>query len=87
MKTTKGIILVNQKYFVARFAAEHLILHEPKEREFYLYDSPAGAWVMQTPEAIKEMFSNDWQNIAAEYDELGLLPKRTNGLLESLSSQ
>lgn len=87
IKTTKGIILVNQKYFVARFAAEHLILHEPKEREFYLYDSPAGAWVMQTPEAIKEMFSNDWQNIAAEYDELGLLPKRTNGLLESLSSQ
>jgi phage/plasmid-associated DNA primase len=43
--------------------------------------------VTQTNDAIKEMFSNDWQKIAGEYDEPRLLPKRTNGLLESLASQ
>jgi hypothetical protein len=59
IKTMKGFILVNQKYFVARFAAEHLILHEGREREFYMYDYASGAWVMQTLDAIKEMFSND----------------------------
>jgi putative DNA primase/helicase len=85
--TPKGFIEINQKYFVARFATEHLVLHESKEREFYIHDYTSGAWVMQTPDAVKEMFSNDWQNIAGEYHEPGLLPKRTNGLLESLSSQ
>ena len=34
----KGVIRVNQMFFVARFAVEHLVLHEPNERDFYTYD-------------------------------------------------
>lgn len=39
--TDKGAIQINQMFFVARFALEHLVLHEPNEREFYLVIHPA----------------------------------------------
>jgi hypothetical protein len=53
------------------------------------FDAVTARARMQTADAIKEMFSNDWQNIAGQYQdqEPGLLPKRTNSLLESLCSQ
>ena len=73
-------------FFVARFAEEHLVLHEPNERDFYTYDSATGAWVPHTSDAIKAVMSDDWQRYAAEVGEPGLLPIRTNGLLDSFIS-
>jgi hypothetical protein len=77
---------VNQMWFVARFAKEHLVIHEPNERDFYIYDPATGAWAPHTGDAIKAMFSGDWGRYADEVDEPGLLPLRTNGLLDSFTS-
>ena len=82
----RGSILINQMFFVARFEAEHLVLHEPNERDFYLYDSECGVWVPRTADAIKTMFAEDWQRYANEVGMPALLPKRTNSLLQSLVS-
>ncbi len=82
----KGTIRVNQMFFVARFAVEHLVLQEPNEREFYTYDLKAGAWTPCTADAIKAMFSEDWQHFANEEGNPTLVPVRTNVLLESLTS-
>ena len=82
----KGVIRVNQMFFVARFAVEHLVLHEPNERDFYTYDPQTGAWTPCTADAIKAMFSEDWQHFANEDGNPTLVPLRTNALLESLTS-
>ena len=80
----KGNIFLNQMFFVARFALEHLVLHEPDERRFYTYDASTGAWVLTTADAIKITLAEDWQRFAHETGETKLIPKRTNSLLESL---
>jgi P4 family phage/plasmid primase-like protien len=83
----KGGISVNERYFVARFTAEHMVLHELKENEFYFYNSANGAWEHRTSAEVREMFAQDWQRIATDYAENRLLSRRTNRLLESLVSQ
>ena len=80
----KGNIFLNQMFFVARFALEHLVLHEPDERRFYTYDASTGAWVLTTADAIKIMLSEDLQRFADETGETQLISKRTNSLLEAL---
>ena len=80
----KGNIFLNQMFFVARFALEHLVLHEPDERRFYTYDASTGAWVLITADAIKITLAEDWQRFAEETGETRLIPKRTNSLLDSL---
>ena len=65
----KGNIFLNQMFFVARFALEHLVLHEPDERRFYTYDASTGAWVLITADAIKIMLSEDLQRFANETGE------------------
>jgi uncharacterized protein DUF5906/D5-like protein len=82
----KGGFQVNQMFFVARFATEHIVLHEPNERDFYTYDPETGAWVPSTSDAIKVKFSEDWGRYSDEIDEPGLLLLRTNGLLDSFTS-
>ncbi len=83
----RGGIFINERYFVARFAAEHMVLHELKENEFYFYNSANGAWEHRTPAEVREMFARDWQRIASDYAEKRLLSRRNNRLLESLVSQ
>ena len=80
----KGSIFLNQMFFVARFALENLVLHEPDERRFYTYDASTGAWVLTTADAIKITLAEDWQRFVQETGETKLIPKRTNSLLESL---
>jgi hypothetical protein len=46
-----GSIQVNQMFFVGRFAVEHLVLHEPNERDFYIYDAESGSWLPRTPDS------------------------------------
>ena len=60
----KGNIQINQMFFVGRFGVEHLVLHEPNERDFYTYDGQSGAWVPRTTDSIKAIFSEDWQRYA-----------------------
>ena len=79
-------IKINQMFFVARFAEEHLVIHEPGEHEFYVYDPECGIWTRSTSDSIKATFSEDWQRYADEIGKPVLIPLRTNGLLESLTS-
>jgi phage/plasmid-associated DNA primase len=82
--SNKGNIFLNQMFFVARFALENIVLHEPDERRFYTYDVSTGAWVLTTADAIKITLAEDWQRFVQETGETKLIPKRTNSLLESL---
>ena len=68
----KGQHLLNQMFFVARFALEHLVLHEPDERRFYSYDASTGAWVLTTADAIKIILSEDLQRFVHETGETSL---------------
>ena len=80
----KGNIFLNQMFFVARFALEHLVLHEPDEHRFYTYDASTGAWVLITADAIKIMLSEDLQRFVNETGEAQVISKRTNSLVEAL---
>jgi P4 family phage/plasmid primase-like protien len=83
----RGGISVNERYFVVRFAHDHLALYELKEGEFYFYNEENGAWELRKHEELVEMFEQDWQRIAGEFGEPGLIPKRTNHLMSSLVFQ
>jgi P4 family phage/plasmid primase-like protien len=85
-ENARGAIQINQMFFVARFAFEHPVLHEPNEHEFYIYDDHTGAWTPRTVHAIKSMLSEDWQRFANEEHAPALIPLRTNSLLEQLTS-
>lgn len=65
----KGGISINERYFVARFAAERMVLHELNENEFYFYNPANGAWEHRTPAEVREMFAQDWQRIASDCAE------------------
>ena len=71
----RGNIFLNQMFFVARFALEHLVLHEPDERRFYTYDASTGAWVLITADAIKITLAEDWQRFVHETEETRANPK------------
>jgi P4 family phage/plasmid primase-like protien len=85
-ENAKGAIQINQLFFVARFAIEHLVSHETNEREFYIYDDHTGVWTPRSADAIKAMLAEDWQRFADEFRLPALIPLRTNALLESLTS-
>jgi P4 family phage/plasmid primase-like protien len=84
--TKGGQAQTNQMFFVKRFALEHQVLHEPDERDFYSYEADSGAWVRQTPDAIKSMFADDWQRFSKEINKPAVLSLRTNGLLDGLTA-
>jgi hypothetical protein len=84
---TRGGLSINERYFVARFAKEHMVIFDLIEREFYFYNPDNGAWHHRTPEEVREMFSQDWQNFVYWSGKDQLLAKRTSRLLESLTSQ
>jgi phage/plasmid-associated DNA primase len=82
----RGGISINEWYFVARFAYEHLFLYELKEDRFYLYNSKNGAWEMRKFAEVVQMLSKDWQEIASEFGEPRLLTKRTPHLMSNLAN-
>jgi P4 family phage/plasmid primase-like protien len=82
--TKNGRVILNQAYFVGRFASEHLVIYEPDERQFYSYDGTSGLWQRQTGDAIKNQFSIDFGRHAKDFKEPQLISLRTNALLTAL---
>ena len=82
---TKRAINLNQAYFVGRFAFEHEVIHEAAERQFYTYDHGCGLWRVQTVDAVKKQFSDDYHRLSQTWKNPSLLPLRTNGLLTSFA--
>jgi D5-like protein len=85
-KQKSNRIVVNEAFFVGKFAAEHLILHEPA-LAFYEYDVATGRWVSKTSAWVADKFSCDLKEAADKFGEAGILPLRNERLLSSLVSQ
>lgn len=83
--TETGKIFLNQLFVVTKFATEHLILHEPSEREFYFYDEPLGVWKIQTSDSVKIQFADDLKTFADSQGIPQLISQRTNSLLSALT--
>lgn len=83
--TEKGYVKLNHPFFVAKYAVEHLILHEPAERQFYTYENARGLWRKQTFEKLKDCFSVDLKDFADRQDLPQIHFMRTSALLGSLA--
>lgn len=81
----KGGVRLNHAFFVARYGVEHLILHEPSEKEFYAYEPSRGIWRRQTPYSVKNQFSIDLKAFADAQGLTQIHFMRTNSLLSSLT--
>ncbi len=84
--TNRGRIMLNEPWFVAKFAAEHLVLHDP-ERGFYEYDGGTGVWTPRTEASIAHQFSLDLKSAADEFNAPGILHLRKASFHGSLVSQ
>jgi P4 family phage/plasmid primase-like protien len=80
-------IILNQPFFVGKFAEEHLVLHEPAEKGFYEYNESRGLWQPATFELVKKQFSEDLKTYADSQGESSIERKRTNSLLVGLADQ
>ena len=84
-KDERGGVALNQCYFAGRFAAEHVVLHEPAERQFYEYENSTGLWTLKTVDAIKKAFSDDFHRLTVQWQKPAIIRHRTNGLLTGLA--
>ena len=64
---------INEAYWAALYAAEHIMLYEPDERIFYQYDHETGLYSIISPDTIKQVVSHRM-----------LLMSRQDNLLEGL---
>jgi hypothetical protein len=48
---------INQAYWAGLYDAENIILFEPEERDFFLYDAETGLYSVASPDAIKQVIS------------------------------
>jgi P4 family phage/plasmid primase-like protien len=48
---------INQAYWAGLYHAEHIVLYEPDERDFFLYDSETGLYSVASPDGIKQVIS------------------------------
>jgi P4 family phage/plasmid primase-like protien len=82
---TENSFRLNQMFLVGKFAAEHLVLFEPDEGQFYLYDEKTGLWRPETDEAIKNQFARDLKEYGDAQGEEEIILRRTNAFLSGLT--
>ena len=81
-----GSVILNQPFFVARFARERLICFDSTIREFVEYREENGLWVTVTEDAVAKRFSDDLKKAAEQLDLSRMETLRTNRLLRDLVS-
>lgn len=84
-KDSRGGDALNQCYFAGRYAAEHVVLHEPAERQFYEYENGTGLWTLKTGDGIKKALSDDFHRLTVQWQKPEIIRHRTNGLLTALA--
>ena len=84
-RSTRGKVLLNQRFFVAKFAEEHVVLHEPEEKTFYRYNENQGIWKPESIDFIKDCFAHDLKAYADSQSETQIERFRTNASLTGLS--
>lgn len=84
-KDSRGNESLNQCYFAGRFAAEHIVLHEPAERQFYEYENDTGLWTLRTVDAVKKALGDDFHRLTVEWKKPAIIRHRTNSMLGALA--
>jgi P4 family phage/plasmid primase-like protien len=79
---------INEAYWAALYAAEHIVLYEPDERAFFCYDAATGAYSVISPEAIKDAISYRMLEVSRQDDSMRLLENlRTEKNLNAITSR
>ena len=85
-KNSRGTLKLNQQWFAGKFAAEHELLYEAQEREFYEYNEANGMWEMKTVNSLKNELARDMKAAADAFREPGLALEITDSLTTALVS-
>ena len=81
----QGAVQLNQPFHVAKFAEEHLVLHEPEEKKFYSYSEERGLWQQKTAESTERLFAEDLKTYADSQGLSQIERLRNNALLTGLT--
>jgi P4 family phage/plasmid primase-like protien len=83
-ESKNGAMTLNSPFFVAKYAEEHRVLHEPEETRFYDYCAKRGLWLEDSEDAIRWKLAADFKTVANEAAKPQLELKRTNAFLQGL---
>jgi len=79
---------VNEPYWAGLYAAEHVVLYEPDERKFYVYEHSNGLYVVRSENLIKQEISARMLEVSRESSELsGLEKMRSDRTLAAIIAQ
>ncbi len=79
---------INEPYWAALYAAEHIMLYEPDERAFYQYEHETGLYSVISPDVIKQVVSHRMLLMSRQADLLeGLEKLRTDKNLNAVMAQ
>ena len=87
---TGGIYVskINEPYWAALYASEHIMLYEPDERNFYQYEHETGLYSIISPDVIKQVISHRMLLISRTKPVLdGLEKLRTDRNLNAVIAQ
>ena len=82
--STGGAVTVNENFWAALYAAEHIILYEPTEKLFYEYESATGLYVEKSPDVIKALISARMLEISRTANLPSLAKARADTLLNRI---
>jgi P4 family phage/plasmid primase-like protien len=77
---------VNQMFIAAKFAADNLVLFEPRLGLFYCYDESKGLWLTKTESTLLLAFGHCFSALLNQLSASSLLKKRSKTLLAHLVS-
>jgi P4 family phage/plasmid primase-like protien len=83
---TRNSVQINQPFFVGRFRAENIMLHDPA-LGFFRYCADDGVWHPVTGDLLKHEFSASLKTAADEAERPEINSRRNDNLLRSLVAQ
>jgi putative DNA primase/helicase len=75
---------LSEPYWAGLYAAEHIVLHEPDEGEFYRYDEETGLYREHTSARIKTEIASRLLEAADNWKESGLVKLRKDSILNGI---
>ncbi len=83
----KGFLTsLNQSFWAGLHSAEHIELYEPREKEFYRYDSETGLYKEVSEDIIKQEICKRLLQVSRDHSLRALEQKRTNSALSQIVS-
>jgi P4 family phage/plasmid primase-like protien len=77
----EGGLKINEFHFAAKFKTERKVLWEPREREFYEYDTASGLWKCVSTETLKFQLGLDLKRVSDQTGVDDFIFARTDGRL------